>query len=171
MNPSVEDLARLRCERMLIFVTEEDYLTVAGLQLRIIMRSWKGVDGRELLNLSRMKRETTASICLISMVTRLRKWGISLFYFSNKTSSISNKILLSLFCLMVTRLRKWVIGFLGFFKSRTKPDRTETGRFDSVLILKKKPIWLFFIGKNRTEPKIITPTKIGVADKPLRKVW
>jgi hypothetical protein len=39
MNPSVEDLARLRYERMLIFVAEEDYLTVAGLQLRIIMRS------------------------------------------------------------------------------------------------------------------------------------
>ncbi|KAJ6911493.1 hypothetical protein NC652_021948 [Populus alba x Populus x berolinensis] len=53
-----------------------------------------------------MKRKTITSICLISMVTRLRKVGINLFRFSNKTSSISNKILLSLFCLMVTRLRK-----------------------------------------------------------------
>jgi len=29
MNPGVEDLARLWCERMLIFVAEEDYLSVA----------------------------------------------------------------------------------------------------------------------------------------------
>jgi len=66
------------------------------LQLRIIMRSWKEVDEREPLNLSRMKRKTTASICLISMVTRLRKWGISLFRFSNKTTSIFCKTLLSI---------------------------------------------------------------------------
>ena len=55
------------------------------------------------------------------------------------------------------------IGFLGFLKSRTEPDRTETDRFDSVSVrfqffFKKKPAWLFFIGKNRTEPKMITPT-------------
>jgi len=50
------------------------------------------------------------------------------------------------------------IGFLGFLKSRTEPDRTETGRFDSVSVFfQKKPVWLFFIVKNRTEPKMITP--------------
>ena len=45
------------------------------------------------------------------------------------------------------------IGFLGFLKSRTGPDRTETGRFDSVSVFfsKKKTVWLFFIVKNRTE--------------------
>ena len=26
------------------------------------------------------------------------------------------------------------IGFLGFLKSKTEPDRTETGQFDSVLV-------------------------------------
>jgi len=56
------------------------------------------------------------------------------------------------------------IGFLDFLKSRTGPDRTETGRFDSVSVRfrfffqKKKPVWLFFIVKNRTEPKMITPS-------------
>jgi len=29
MNLGVEDLARLGCKRMLIFVVEEDYLTIA----------------------------------------------------------------------------------------------------------------------------------------------
>jgi hypothetical protein len=49
------------------------------------------------------------------------------------------------------------IGFLGFLKSRTKPNRTETGLFDSVSdFFKKKLVWLFFISKNRTEPKMIT---------------
>jgi hypothetical protein len=55
------------------------------------------------------------------------------------------------------------IGFLGFLKSRTEPNRTETGRFDSVSVqffFKKKPVWLVFIGKNRTEPKIITPNQV-----------
>ena len=38
------------------------------------------------------------------------------------------------------------IGFLGFLKSRTEPDRTETGRFDSV------SVWfrVFFFKKDRT---------------------
>jgi len=58
--------------------------------------------------------------------------------------------------------------FSRFFEIK---NRTETGRFDSVLVFLKKSVWLFFIGKNQTEPKMITPTKIGVADKPLRKVW
>jgi GTPase SAR1 family protein len=34
------------------------------------------------------------------------------------------------------------IGFLGFLKSRTEPDWTETGRFDSVSVV-------FFQKKNR----------------------
>ena len=59
------------------------------------------------------------------------------------------------------------IGFLGFLKSRTELNWTETGRFDSVSIRfrfffqkNKISVWLFFIVKNRTEPKMITPTKI-----------
>jgi hypothetical protein len=35
------------------------------------------------------------------------------------------------------------IGFLGFLKSRTEPNRTETGRFDSV------SVQFFFQKKNR----------------------
>ena len=30
------------------------------------------------------------------------------------------------------------IGFLGFLKSKTEPDRTETGRFDSVSVFFQK---------------------------------
>jgi len=46
------------------------------------------------------------------------------------------------------------ISFLDFLKSRTEPDRIETGRFDLVSIFKKKLVWLFFIVKNQTEPKM-----------------
>jgi len=58
----------------------------------------------------------------------------------------------------------WAYRFSRFFeiKNRTGPDRT--GRFDLVSVRfrflfskKKKPVWLFFIVKNRTEPKMITP--------------
>ncbi|KAJ6905968.1 hypothetical protein NC652_023655 [Populus alba x Populus x berolinensis] len=44
MNPGVEDLARLGCERMLIFVAEEDYLTVAAKSYYEKLRrsGWKG---------------------------------------------------------------------------------------------------------------------------------
>ena len=55
------------------------------------------------------------------------------------------------------------IDFLGFLKSRTEPNRTETDRFDSVSVrffFKKKPVWFVFIGKNRTEPKMITPNQV-----------
>jgi hypothetical protein len=57
------------------------------------------------------------------------------------------------------------IGFLGFLKSRTGPDRNRSVwlGFGSVSFFfqKKKPVWLFFIVKNRTEPKMITPTSNG----------
>lgn len=44
MNPGVEDLARLGCERMLIFVAEKDYLTVAAKNYYEKLRKsgWKG---------------------------------------------------------------------------------------------------------------------------------
>jgi acetyl esterase/lipase len=44
MNPGVEDLARLGCERMLIFVAEEDYLTVAARNYyeKLKRSGWKG---------------------------------------------------------------------------------------------------------------------------------
>jgi len=43
-----------------------------------------------------------------------------------------------------------------------KPNRTETGQFDPVSVQfcffkKKKLVWLFFLYKNRTEQKMITP--------------
>ncbi|KAJ6310557.1 hypothetical protein OIU76_015307 [Salix suchowensis] len=44
MNPGTEDLARLGCERMLIFVAEEDYLTVASKNYyeKLTKSGWKG---------------------------------------------------------------------------------------------------------------------------------
>ncbi|KAG6780486.1 hypothetical protein POTOM_013346 [Populus tomentosa] len=44
MNPGVEDLARLGCERMLIFVAEENYLTVAAKNYyeKLKKSGWKG---------------------------------------------------------------------------------------------------------------------------------
>ena len=49
------------------------------------------------------------------------------------------------------------IGFLGFLKSRTEPDRTETDRFDSVSVffffLKKNRFGCFFQFKNETNRK------------------
>jgi len=44
MNLGIEDLARLGCERMLIFVAEEDYLTVAAKNYyeKLKMSGWKG---------------------------------------------------------------------------------------------------------------------------------
>jgi hypothetical protein len=55
------------------------------------------------------------------------------------------------------------LGFLGFFKSRTEPDRNRSvwlgfGSVSVCFFKKKKPIWLFFVVKNRTEPKMITPS-------------
>ena len=51
------------------------------------------------------------------------------------------------------------IGFLGFLKSRTepKPVGLTQFRFDFGFFLKKTGL-VVFIGKNRTEPKMITPT-------------
>ncbi|KAL9399659.1 hypothetical protein Peur_008620 [Populus x canadensis] len=44
MNPGVEDLPRLGCERMLFFVAEEDYLTVAAKNYyeKLKRSRWKG---------------------------------------------------------------------------------------------------------------------------------
>jgi len=44
MNPGVENLARLGCERMLIFVAEEDYLTVAAKNYyrKLKRNGWEG---------------------------------------------------------------------------------------------------------------------------------
>jgi hypothetical protein len=51
------------------------------------------------------------------------------------------------------------IGFLGFLKSRTEPKPVGLTQFRFGFgFFKKKPAWLFFIGKNRTEPKMIIPT-------------
>jgi len=44
MNPGIEDLARFGCERMLIFVAEEDYLTVVAKNYyeKLKRSGWKG---------------------------------------------------------------------------------------------------------------------------------
>jgi hypothetical protein len=58
--------------------------------------------------------------------------------------------------------RKITIGFSGFGPKKPDPNRTETGRFGPVLVWFGSlffclPVWLFFKGKNRTKPKMITP--------------
>jgi hypothetical protein len=59
----------------------------------------------------------------------------------------------------------WAYRFSRFFeiKNRTGPDRNRSVWLSfgsvSVFFQKKKPVWLFFIVKNRTEPKMITPKK------------
>jgi len=61
--------------------------------------------------------------------------------------------------------RKISIGFFGFGPQKPDPNRTETGRFGPVpvrfgssFLFFFLPVWLFFKEKNRTEPKMITPT-------------
>ena len=67
-----------------------------------------------------------------------KKSGLDFWYLKNigKTMFILQEI-----------LKYEHIGFLGFLKSRTEPDRTETGRFDSVsvffLYIKKTDLVVF----------------------------
>ena len=52
-----------------------------------------------------------------------------------------------------------------------KPNRTETGRFEPVSVLKKNSVWLLFFNKNQIEPKIFTSNLnhiIFLFHKPMR---
>jgi len=60
----------------------------------------------------------------------------------------------------------WAYRFSQFFeiKNRTGPNRNRSvwlgfGSVSVCFFKKKKPVWLFFVVKNRTELKMITPSK------------
>jgi hypothetical protein len=48
------------------------------------------------------------------------------------------------------------IGFFGFGHQKPNRNRSVWADFGSVSGLFFFPVWLFFMGKNRTEPKMIT---------------
>jgi hypothetical protein len=48
--------------------------------------------------------------------------------------------------------------FEPIFSLKTELNRTETGWFDPVSVFFKKFRFVIFFDKNRTEPKMITPT-------------
>jgi hypothetical protein len=53
------------------------------------------------------------------------------------------------------------IGFFGFGHQKPNRNRSVWAGFGSVSGLFFFLVWLFFIGKNRTEPKMITPSHHG----------
>jgi hypothetical protein len=53
--------------------------------------------------------------------------------------------------------KKMHIGFSGFLDKKPDQNRSVWAGFDSVSGLFFF-VWLYFLGKNRTEPKMITPT-------------
>jgi hypothetical protein len=58
------------------------------------------------------------------------------------------------------REEMWAYRFSWFFeiKNRTGPGRNQSVWLGFGFFFQKKLVWLFFIVKNRTEPKMVTPT-------------
>jgi drug/metabolite transporter superfamily protein YnfA len=58
--------------------------------------------------------------------------------------------------------QKFAYRFFQFWASKTDPkpnrNRSVWAGFGSGLFVFFSLVWLFFMGKNRTEPKMITPT-------------
>jgi hypothetical protein len=65
------------------------------------------------------------------------------------------------------------MGFSGFGPQKPDPNRTGTGRFGPAPVrfgFFFLTVWLFFKGKNQTEPKMITPTSCNGLE-PSFRAW
>jgi len=156
MNLGVEDLARLGCKRMLIFIVEEDYLTVAAKNYyrKLKMNRWKGtiklVENEKedhyfhLLDLDSDKaqemRHKFVSFLKHDQFNLKQDLAKFVLFDSDKAQEMRHKFVsflkhdqfnlkqdLAKFVLFDgDKAQEMRLGFLGFFKSRTEPDRNRS---------------------------------------------